>query len=96
MIKENAERMAANTPIQGSAADLMKKAMIDIDWKLRSSGLDCDMLLQVHDELVFEVAKADAGQASALIKRTMEEAMALSVPLVVDISMGRTWLEAHG
>jgi DNA polymerase-1 len=95
MIMDNAERMAANTPIQGSASDLMKKAMIDLDWKLESSGLDCDMLLQVHDELVFEVAKADAGRASALIKRTMEEAMTLSVPLVVDIGMGRTWLEAH-
>ena len=96
MIMENAERMAANTPIQGSAADLMKKAMIDLDGKLESAGLGCNMLLQVHDELVFEVAKADVGRASALIKRTMEEAMKLSVPLKVDIGTGLTWLEAHG
>ncbi|MBF0432776.1 MAG: DNA polymerase I [Fibrobacteria bacterium] len=95
MVKENAERMAANTPIQGSAADLIKKAMIDVARQLYASGLDCEMLLQVHDELVFEVAKSSLDRARILICNTMEKAMDFSVPLVVDAGHGRTWLEAH-
>ncbi|MFC1584809.1 DNA polymerase I [Fibrobacterota bacterium] len=95
MARENAERMAVNTPVQGSAADLIKKAMIDIDWNLETAGMDCDMLLQVHDELVFEVVKADVERASSLIRNTMENALRFSVPLVVDIDAGSTWLEAH-
>ncbi len=96
MVKENAERMAVNTPIQGSAADLIKKAMIEIDGLLAHSSIDCDMLLQVHDELVFEVAKSDVERATLLIKRAMENAMTFSVPLVVEIGIGDTWLESHG
>ncbi len=95
MLMENAERIAANTPIQGSAADLIKLAMIRIHRELEQSPLRCDMLLQVHDELVFEVAKDDVEKASALVKREMEGAMELDVPLVVEIGTGRTWLEAH-
>ncbi len=97
--KENAERIAANTPIQGSAADLIKIAMINIHHKLgadpEAKTWKCDMLLQVHDELVFEVAKADVPAASALIKAEMEGAMTLEVPLVVEIGTGSNWLEAH-
>lgn len=95
MHMENAERIAANTPIQGSAADLIKLAMIAIHKRLETSPLACDMLLQVHDELVFEVKKADVAEASALIKAEMEGAMHLDVPLVVGIGTGSNWLEAH-
>ena len=87
--------MAANTPIQGSAADLIKKAMIDIHRDLANIEINCDMLLQVHDELVFEVAKSDVEKASSLIVARMEKALRLSVPLAVDWGTGRTWLEAH-
>jgi DNA polymerase-1 len=95
MLRENAERIAANTPIQGSAADLIKLAMIRIHKDLADSDLDCDMLLQVHDELVFEVSERDAEAAAALIKRDMEGAMRLEVPLLVGIGRHFNWLEAH-
>jgi DNA polymerase-1 len=95
MLKENAERIAANTPIQGSAADLIKIAMIRIRRELSERSLKCDMLLQVHDELVFEVDKADVEAATALIKREMEGAMDLDVPLVVEFGSGPNWLDAH-
>ncbi len=95
LAKENAERIAANTPIQGSAADLIKIAMIRIHHLLKAGPLRCDMLLQVHDELVFEVALADVAAASRLIKTEMEGAMQLEVPLVVEIGTGFTWLDAH-
>jgi DNA polymerase-1 len=93
--KENAERIAANTPIQGSAADLIKIAMINIHRKLKASSLKCDMLLQVHDELVFEVPKPEVEEVSRLVKKEMEGAMQLEVPLVVEIGTGHNWLEAH-
>ncbi len=93
--KENAERIAANTPIQGSAADLIKIAMIKIHHKLKSLPFQCDMLLQVHDELVFEVAKTDVEAVSILVKVEMEGAMQLEVPLLVEIGTGHNWLEAH-
>jgi DNA polymerase-1 len=94
MHREMAERIAANTPIQGSAADLIKLAMINIHRELEQSPLDCDMLLQVHDELVFEVGKPDVEAASRLIKAEMEGAMKLDVPLVVEIGTGFNWLDA--
>ena len=94
--KENAERIAANTPIQGSAADLIKIAMIRIHEKLAQSNLRCDMLLQVHDELVFDVEMDDAEALSKIVKTEMENAMQLSVPLVVEIGKHFNWLEAHG
>ena len=94
--KENAERIAANTPIQGSAADLIKIAMINIHAKLEASDLECDMLLQVHDELVFEVPESEVAAVSKLVKAEMEGAMKLEVPLVVEIGTGHNWLEAHG
>ncbi len=95
MLKENAERIASNTPIQGSAADLIKLAMIRIHAQLAEGKLDCDMLLQVHDELVFEVSEKDADAAAALVKESMENAMRLEVPLVVGIGRSHNWLEAH-
>jgi DNA polymerase-1 len=92
-IRAFGERTAANSPIQGSAADLIKIAMIRIDRSLRDSGLRSMMLLQVHDELVFEVASGELDQITALVTSEMEGAASLSVPLVVDIGVGKNWLE---
>jgi DNA polymerase-1 len=94
--KENAERIAGNTPIQGSAADLIKVAMIRIHGRLEKGDLPCAMLLQVHDELVFEVDENRVEEAAALVKHEMENAMALSVPLIADIGWGKDWVEAKG
>jgi DNA polymerase-1 len=87
------ERTAANSPIQGSAADLIKIAMIRIDEALRASGLEAKMLLQVHDELVFEAPGEEISRLTQLVKEQMENAAELSVPLVVDIGTGSNWLE---
>ncbi|MCD6024244.1 MAG: polymerase [Fibrobacteria bacterium] len=96
MLKENAERIAANTPIQGSAADLIKIAMIRIHARLANEMPDAAMLLQVHDELVFEVPESGAEALAALVKQEMEGAMELSVPLIADLGWGPDWLEAKG
>ncbi|HWI53423.1 MAG TPA: DNA polymerase I, partial [Symbiobacteriaceae bacterium] len=90
-IRQNAERMAINTPIQGTAADLMKRAMITVRAALGKSGLRAKMILQVHDELVFECAEPDVAALKVLVRREMEEAMKLSVPLKVDVKVGRDW-----
>jgi DNA polymerase-1 len=95
-IRAFGERTAANSPIQGSAADLIKVAMIRIDHALRTRTLETRMLLQVHDELVFEVPEHELEAASALVKYEMEHAAELSVPLVVDLGSGRNWLETKG
>ena len=87
------ERTAANSPIQGSAADLIKIAMIRIDGALRARELSSRMLLQVHDELVFEVPIPERDELMALVKHEMEHAAQLSVPLVVDLGEGANWLE---
>jgi len=92
-IRAFGERTAANSPIQGSAADLIKIAMIRIDATLRDKALQGKMLLQVHDELVFEVPPAELDQVQELVKYEMENAAQLSVPLVVDLGVGANWLE---
>jgi DNA polymerase-1 len=92
-IRAFGERVAANSPIQGSAADLIKIAMIRIDNALRTRNLRSKMLLQVHDELVFEVFPDELEQVSELVKYEMEHAAQLSVPLVVDLGVGKNWLE---
>ncbi|HSQ31086.1 MAG TPA: DNA polymerase I [Gemmatimonadaceae bacterium] len=91
-IRAFGERTAANSPIQGSAADLIKVAMIRIHHALASRRLSSRMLLQVHDELVFEVPGPELGEATELVRHEMEHAAALSVPLVVDIGIGENWL----
>ncbi|MFQ6093707.1 MAG: DNA polymerase, partial [bacterium] len=93
--REFAERTAINTPIQGTAADLIKVAMIKISGRLKEKGLKTKMILQVHDELVFEVPVGELETASELIKEEMERAIALSVPVKADIGSGRNWYEAH-
>lgn len=90
-IRQNAERMAINTPIQGTAADMMKKAMIRVRKALGESGLQAKMILQVHDELVFECPEPEVSALSALVKKGMEGAMTLDVPLKVDVKVGCDW-----
>lgn len=90
-----AERTAINTPIQGTAADLIKIAMIRIRNRLEKHELDANMLLQVHDELVFEVHKDHEQDLKDVVREEMENAMELKVPLTVDIGTGKNWLEAH-
>jgi DNA polymerase-1 len=91
----NAQNVAVNSPIQGSAADLIKIAMAKIQNRLDESKLKAKMLLQVHDELVFECPNSELKSLEAIVKDAMEHAMNLRVPLVVEIGHGRNWLEAH-
>ncbi|HEB81108.1 MAG TPA: DNA polymerase I, partial [Chromatiales bacterium] len=90
-----AERAAINAPMQGTAADIIKRAMIAVDRWLIGSGVGAWMILQVHDELVFEVDTDQVEHAAAAIRGHMAGAASLSVPLVVDIGVGRNWDEAH-
>ncbi len=90
-----AERAAINAPIQGSAADIIKMAMIRVDAELDKSKLDAEMLLSVHDELIFEVAETQVDDLAVLVKQVMENVAYLSVPLVVDTGSGGSWDEAH-
>jgi DNA polymerase I len=94
-VRMQAERMAINAPVQGTAADLIKIAMIRIWKRLKDSTLGTKMILQIHDELLFEVPEAEAETVSQMIKEEMEGALSLSVPLHVEIGRGRNWAEAH-
>jgi len=93
-VRDMGRRMALNAPIQGSAADVFKLGMIGVDEGLRGSDLECRMLLTVHDELVFEVSKKRVEEAADLVKREMEAAYELDVPLRADIGWGPNWAEA--
>jgi DNA polymerase-1 len=95
VVRGAAERNAVNAPIQGSAADIIKLAMITIQEKLENENWNSKMLLQVHDELVFDVPKDEVDALQTMVKREMENAFSLDVPLVVDIGIGTNWLEAH-
>ncbi|WP_370000742.1 DNA polymerase I [Winogradskyella sp.] len=95
VVRGAAERNAVNAPIQGSAADIIKIAMINIHKKLKASDYKSKMLLQVHDELVFDIYKAELETMKSLIKTEMENAYKLEVPLDVDLDIGDNWLEAH-
>jgi DNA polymerase-1 len=93
-IRSFAERTAINSPIQGSAADILKVAMVKIDQRLAQSSLQAKMLLQVHDELVFEVLESQIEDLNILVKEVMEKTVKLSVPLVTDTHWGKTWFDA--
>jgi DNA polymerase-1 len=95
IIRQAAERTAINTPIQGSAADLIKVAMIQVDEALRKKNLQSAMLLTVHDELVFEVPPDELQDVTRLVKEIMEGVWQLKVPLKINIAQGRNWEEAH-
>ena len=89
------ERVAMNSPIQGSSADIIKIAMINAENSLKEAGIEARLILQVHDELVVEAKKDCAEQAGAILKREMENAVTLSLPLTVEVKIGKDWLEAH-
>ncbi len=95
IVRKSAERNAINAPIQGSAADLIKIAMISIFKELKNRKMKTKMLLQVHDELIFEVPKDELETATVLIQKLMTEALQLRIPLAVDIKHGKSWYEAH-
>jgi DNA polymerase I len=94
-IRSNAERQAINMPIQGTAADMIKVAMVNIDAAIRRKKLSSQMILQVHDELVFDILKTEEEEMKKLVEKHMREAMKLSVPIEVEIGVGKNWLEAH-
>ena len=95
MLRSGAERNAINAPIQGSAADIIKIAMIRVHEKFKEQSLKSKMLLQVHDELVFDVYKSEKNIVKTIVKDTMESAVKLLVPLKIDLEFGKNWLEAH-
>ncbi len=90
-----AERAAINAPIQGSAADIMRRALVRVARRLEREGAGARLLLQVHDELVLEVPEAELEATRKLVAEVMESAASLSVPLTVDTGAGRNWDEAH-
>jgi DNA polymerase-1 len=90
-----AERQAINAPLQGSAADIIKRAMIRVPDALAAAKLEAAMLLQVHDELLLEVPEAQLDETSAVVRRVMEAAVNLTVPLVAEAGSGVTWAQAH-
>ena len=94
MRRKGAERVAINAPMQGTAADIIKRAMIKLDEIMRDDP-DIHMIMQVHDELVFEVRSEKIALFSDLIKQHMEAAAELVVPLIVDVGVGENWDEAH-
>ena len=93
--RQAAERDAMNTPVQGTAADLIKLAMVRVDRALKAEGLKSKMILQIHDELLFDVPRDEVDAVGALAKREMSEALDLGVPLDVSVGVGENWLEAH-
>jgi DNA polymerase-1 len=95
MLRSAAEREATNAPLQGSAADLMKLAMVKTDRAVRAAGLDATMLLQIHDELIFEVRRDQVQALANLVRREMEEALVLSVPLEVTVKSGANWYDVE-
>jgi DNA polymerase-1 len=94
-VRQAAERTAINTPVQGTAADMIKLAMIKVQHALRSRGLRSRMLLQVHDELVFDLHREEADEVPALVIEAMQTALPLDVPIVVETGLGPNWLAAH-
>ena len=94
MVRSAGERIALNTPIQGTAADILKKAMVEIYDEFKKQGLKSKMLIQVHDELVFNVLNDEVETVKKIVKNIMENTYKLDVPLVVDIETGSNWYEA--
>ncbi len=87
------ERVAMNSPIQGTAADIIKIAMLKVEKSLKEENLDAKLILQVHDELIIEASEKDAERAKEILVRDMESALLLEVPLTVSVSSGKTWYE---
>jgi DNA polymerase-1 len=95
IVRSHAERNAINAPIQGTAADVIKIAMINVQKEMEEKGLKSRMLLQVHDELVFDVEKSEVEVMKQLVKKNMEGAVKIAVPLDVEMNTGHNWLQAH-
>ena len=93
-IRAFGERVALNTPIQGTAADIIKIAMVRVYRSLKQEKLDARLILQVHDELLIESSIQDAPRAKEILKQQMEQAVSLSVPMKVDVAEGKTWYDA--
>lgn len=93
IVRSAAERLAINTPLQGSAADLIKLAMLEIDREIESRGMESYMILQIHDELIFETADSEIDELKKLVKNAMEGVFSLKVPLIVDLAVGKNWAE---
>ena len=94
-VRSLAERNAVNAPIQGTAADIIKQAMINVSARMHEAGLKSRMVLQVHDELVFDTVREEAETLKDIVVREMENVIELSIPLTVDCNYGKNWLEAH-
>ena len=94
-MRASAERNAINAPIQGTAADIIKIAMIEISKKISEEKLKSKMILQIHDELIFDTFIEEKDKLKAIVQSSMVNASRLDVPLVVDIGLGNNWLEAH-
>ena len=92
MIRAFGKRVAMNAPIQGAAADIMKLAMIRVDERLKAEGIDGRIVMQVHDEIIVEVRDSETERCKAIIREEMESVQALSVPLTVDVTSGKSWL----
>ena len=95
VVRGFAERNAVNAPIQGSAADVIKMAMIGVDGAMKEANMKSKMLLQVHDELVFDVHESEIEQLQKLVKYEMESAVEIAVPMEVEMEVGDNWLDAH-
>ncbi|MBU1937747.1 DNA polymerase I, partial [bacterium] len=93
--REFAERTAINTPVQGTAADMIKLAMVRVAARIRREKLAARMVLQVHDELVFELPKNEINALGSIVEEEMTQALPLSVPVIVEFSYGKNWLESH-
>ena len=94
-LRQYAERTAINAPMQGTAADIIKRAMISVHHWLKESGIPARMIMQVHDELVFEVQESALENVQQQVPKLMVDAAELKVPLVVDVGVGDNWEEAH-
>ncbi|MCA1590506.1 MAG: hypothetical protein LC734_08985 [Acidobacteria bacterium] len=93
-VRTRAEREAINMPIQGTASDIVKMSMLSVDAALKNAGLRTQIIMQIHDELLFEAPNAEVERASEIIKREMENAAALAVPLIAEIGSGNDWMSA--
>ena len=93
LLRQEAERAAINTPLQGTAADIIKEAMLEVEAALTAAGLGARMLLQVHDELLFEVPESELAATAGMVRRVMEAVVPLKVPLEMDLRVGQNWGE---
>jgi len=95
IVRQEAERSAINTPLQGTAADIIKAAMLQVESALKGANLSAAMLLQIHDELLFEVPRAELADTIRMVRRVMEGIVRLKVPLTVDLQVGENWGEMN-